>query len=367
MNSRKKLNLQLPSDYGNVLKQIKARIQSAQIQAALAVNRELIRLYWDIGGQIVERQKLEKWGTAVIERLADDLQQAFPGVKGFSARNIWRMRAFYLAYTQEVQKLSNSGAELDGQNLPQAVAEIPWGHNVLLLEKVKDVQARLWYIHKTLEFGWSRSVLWHHIDTKLYKRQFQTSTAANFQLTLPPAQSDLVREVLKDPYNFDFLTLADDAQEKDLERGLLAHIREFLLELGVGFAFVGNQYHLKVGDEDFYIDLLFYHLRLRCFVVIDLKMKEFKPEFSGKMNFYVSAVDDLLRHPDDQPSIGMILCKTKNQILVEYALRDLNKPIGVSTYQLQDALPEQLQGSLPTIEQLEAELEAVSVEIEEEE
>lgn len=247
------------------------------------------------------------------------------------------------------------------------MAEIPWGHNVLLLEKVKDVQARLWYIRKTLEHGWSRSVLWHHIDTKLYNRQFQPSRAANFQLTLPPAQSDLVREVLKDPYNFDFLTLADDAQEKDLERGLLEHIREFLLELGVGFAFVGNQYHLKVGDEDFYIDLLFYHFRLRCFVVIDLKMKEFKPEFSGKMNFYVSAVDDLLRHPDDQPSIGIILCKTKNQTLVEYALRDVNKPIGVSTYQLRDALPEQLQGSLPTIEQLEAELEAVSVEIDEEE
>jgi predicted nuclease of restriction endonuclease-like (RecB) superfamily len=303
----------------------------------------------------------------VIERLAHDLQQAFPGVKGFSARNIWRMRAFYLAYTQQVQELSNRVAELDGQNLPQAVAEIPWGHNVLLLEKVKDVQARLWYIHKTLEHGWSRSVLWHHIDTKLYNRQFQPSRAANFQLTLPPAQSDLVREVLKDPYNFDFLTLADDAQEKDLERGLLEHIREFLLELGVGFAFVGNQYHLKVGDEDFYIDLLFYHFRLRCFVVIDLKMKEFKPEFSGKMNFYVSAVDDLLRHPDDQPSIGIILCKTKNQTLVEYALRDVNKPIGVSTYQLRDALPEQLQGSLPTIEQLEAELEAVSVEIDEEE
>lgn len=367
MAPRKKLNLQLPPDYGDVLKQLKARIQSAQIQAALAVNRELIRLYWDIGEQIVERQKLEGWGTAVIERLAHDLQQAFPGVKGFSARNIWRMRAFYLAYTQQVQELSNSVAELDGQNLPQAVAEIPWGHNVLLLEKVKDVQARLWYIHKTLEHGWSRSVLWHHIDTKLYKRQFQSSTAANFQLTLPPAQSDLVREVLKDPYNFDFLTLADDAQEKDLERGLLEHIREFLLELGVGFAFVGNQYHLKVGDEDFYIDLLFYHFRLRCFVVIDLKMKEFKPEFSGKMNFYVSAVDDLLRHPDDQPSIGIILCKTKNQTLVEYALRDVNKPIGVSTYQLRDALPEQLQGSLPTIEQLEAELEAVSVEIDEEE
>ncbi len=367
MAPRKKRNLQLPPDYGEILKQIKSRIQSAQIQAVLAVNRELIRLYWDIGGKIVERQKLEGWGTAVIERLAKDLQQAFPGVKGFSARNIWRMRAFYLAYTQQIQELSNSVAELDGQNLPQAVAEIPWGHNVLLLEKVKDVQARLWYIHKTLEQGWSRSVLWHHIDTKLYQRQFQPERAANFQLTLPPAQSDLVREVLKDPYNFDFLTLADDAQEKDLERGLLEHIREFLLELGVGFAFVGNQYHLNIGDEDFYIDLLFYHLRLRCFVVIDLKMKEFKPEFSGKMNFYVSAVDDLLRHPDDHPSIGIILCKTKNQTLVEYALRDVNKPIGVSTYQLRDALPEQLQGSLPTIEQLEAELEAVSVDIDEEE
>ncbi|MUG91626.1 DUF1016 family protein [Scytonema sp. UIC 10036] len=271
-------------------------------------------------------------------------------------------------HTQDVPSIVFSP---DGQTLaiilPQAVAEIPWGHNILLLEKVKDLKARFWYVHKTLEHGWSRSVLWHHIDTKLYERQFEAEKTTNFNFTLPSPQSDLARELLKDPYNFDFLTLAKDAQERDLERGLLEHIREFLLELGVGFAFMGSQYHLKVGEEDFYIDLLFYHVKLRCYVVIDLKMKEFKPEFSGKMSFYVSAVDDILRHPDDQPTIGIILCKSKDKTVVEYSLQNMNRPIGVSTYKLRDVLPEKLQGSLPTIEQLEAELDAVPLEIEDEE
>lgn len=367
MPPRKKSNLQLPANYADVLKSIKMRIQSAQIQAAVAVNKELISLYWDIGHEIISRQESEGWGTAVIERLASDLQKSFPGVKGFSARNIWRIRAFYLAYTQDIQGTLDIATDVDAPILPQAVAEIPWGHNLLLLEKVKDLQARLWYIHKTLEYGWSRSVLWHHIDTKLYERQFEAEKTTNFNLTLPSPQSDLAKEVLKDPYNFDFLTLAKDAQEKDLEKGLLDHIREFLLELGVGFAFIGSQYHLKVGNDDFYLDLLFYHVKLRCYIVIDLKMTEFKPEFSGKISFYISAVDDLLRHPDDQPSIGIILCKSKDKTIVEYSLRSTNMPIGVSTYQLRDALPKTLEGSLPTIEQLEAELDTVAAKIEDDE
>jgi len=253
----------------------------------------------------------------------------------------------------------------DEQIVQQAAAQIPWFHNCVLLDKVKDSNEREWYLRKTIEQGWSRNILVHQIESQLYHRQGKAIT--NFEQTLPPVQSDLAQQILKDPYKFDFLSLGEEAQERDLEKALLKHIRDFLLELGVGFAFVGSQYHLEVGGEDFYLDLLFYHLHLRCFVVIDLKVGQFKPEFSGKMNFYVSAVDDLLRHPSDQPSIGIILCKTHNQTIVEYALRDLNKPIGVSTYQLRQALPEHLQGSLPTIEQLETELETLSLEIGEEE
>lgn len=247
----------------------------------------------------------------------------------------------------------------------QVAGQIPWFHNCVLLDKVKDATERQWYIQKTIEHGWSRSILVHQIELRLYHRQGKATT--NFDRTLPKPQSELAEQVLKDPYNFDFLSLGDKAWERELEKTLLNHIRDFLLELGVGFAFVGNQYHLEVGGRDFWLDLLFYHYRLHCFVVIDLKVVEFEPEFSGKMSFYVSAVDDLLKQSGDNPTIGIILCKTKNQILVEYALRDVNKPIGVSTYQLQDGLPENLQGSLPTIEQLEAELEAVSLESEEEE
>jgi predicted nuclease of restriction endonuclease-like (RecB) superfamily len=236
------------------------------------------------------------------------------------------------------------------------VAKIPWGHFSLIIEKVKDQAARLWYADRAQEHGWSRAVLWHQIDTKLYERQSLSEKTSNFMQALPAPQSDLAQEMLKDPYAFDFLTLGEDAYERDLERGLMAHVRQFLMELGVGFAFVGSQYHLTVGSQDYYLDLLFYHFKLRCFVVIDLKMTEFKPEHAGKMNFYLSAVDDLLRHPHDQPTIGIILCKAKDKVIVEYALRDTHKPIGVSNFQLAAALPEALKGSLPTVEELEAEL-----------
>jgi predicted nuclease of restriction endonuclease-like (RecB) superfamily len=240
----------------------------------------------------------------------------------------------------------------DERFVQQAVAQIPWGHNVRILDYVKDAAEREWYIRQTVQNGWSRDVLVHHIESNLYRRQGKAIT--NFDRTLPPLQSDLAHQVLKDPYTFDFLSLDREARERDFERGLIEHLRAFLLELGVGFAFVGSQVHLDVGDQDFYLDLLFYHLRLRCFVVIDLKMSEFKPEYAGKMNFYLSAVDDLLRHKDDQPSIGIILCKAKNKVIVEYALRDTRKPIGVSGYKLTGSLPKKLQGKLPTIEELEA-------------
>lgn len=327
--------------YDESLRDLKERIRHAQLRAASSVNRELVVLYWQTGRDILERQQQQGWGAKVIDRLAADVRHAFPEMKGFSPRNLKYMRAFAEAWPDE-------------QFVQQVVAQIPWGHNVRILDHVKDVEEREWYVRKAMEYGWSRDILELQIESRLYQRQGKAVT--NFTQTLPPPQSDLAEQLLKDPYNFDFLTLGQEAHERDLERGLVQHIREFLLELGVGFAFVGSQYHLEIGGEDFFIDLLFYHLRLRCFVVIDLKMKAFKPTDAGQMNFYLSAADDLLRHPGDQPSIGIILCRTRNKVVAEYALRDMNKPIGVSTFELLESLPEELKGSLPTIEDLEAEL-----------
>ncbi len=327
--------------YDDFLRDLKERIRSAQVKAALAVSHELVTLYWNVGRQLIAEQMRRGWGAKVIDRLAADLRHAFPEMKGFSPRNLKYMRALAEAYP-------------DAEFVQQVVAQIPWGHNLRILDAVNDPDERKWYLRQTIEHGWSRNVLVHQIESQLYQRQGKALT--NFAHTLPAPQSELAQQLLKDPYTFDFLTLGDAAFERDLERGLLAHLREFLLELGIGFAFVGSQQHLDVGGQDFYLDLLFYHLRLRCFVVIDLKISEFQPEFVGKMNFYLSAVDDLLKHPNDQPSIGIILCKTKNNVIVEYALRDTNKPMGVSTYQLTESLPKQLKGSLPTIEELEAEL-----------
>ncbi|MBI4970841.1 MAG: DUF1016 domain-containing protein [Candidatus Omnitrophica bacterium] len=333
----------LPAGYGLFLSELKERIRSAQIKASVSVNRELILLYWDIGREILHRQKREGWGTRVINRIAIDLNREFPQMKGFSLRNLKYMRTFAEVYP-------------DKPIVQQAVAQLPWGQNLLLIEKVKDPAVRFWYAHKAVENGWSRAVLWHQIDTKLYERQGTNKKLANFQSALPAPQSDLAHEMLKDPYNFDFLTLGEEAHERAIEKELLNHIQKFLVELGKGFAFVGNQYHLQVGDKDFYIDLLFYHLKLRCFIAIDLKTTEFQAEYAGKMNLYLSAVDDMVRHPSDQPTIGIILCKSKNKLEVEYALRDTHKPIGVSSYKLMRSVPKQLKGSLPTIEELEEEL-----------
>jgi predicted nuclease of restriction endonuclease-like (RecB) superfamily len=346
----------LPQGYEELLGQLKERIRSAQLRASIAVSRELIELYWHIGRSVAERQKTEGWGKAVIDRLGDDLQKAFPGMSGFSRTNVYRMRAFYLAYQDVAEIVPHLVGQISESGLPLAVAEIPWGHNIVLVEHIKNLRERVWYARAAIANGWSRSVLIHWIESDLYKRQGKAQT--NFERTLPALQSDLARETLKDPYSFSFLTLAENVAEQELERGLVAHIRQFLIELGAGFAFLGQQYPLEVGGDDFYIDLLFYHVKLRCYIVIDLKTTAFKPEYAGKMNFYLSAVDDLLRHPDDKPSIGIILCKAKNQVVAEYALRDLAKPVGVSSYitKLVESLPPALRDSLPSPKELEAEL-----------
>ncbi len=329
-----------PAGYAELLAELKQRIQSAQLRASLSVNRELTLLYWQIGREILLRQERESWGSKVIDRLAADLKSAFPEMRGFSPRNLKYMRAFAEAWPQEAI-------------VQQLVAQIPWGHNVRILDSSKDPTEREWYVRATLQHGWSRDILLHQIESRLHLRQGQAVT--NFDRALPSPQSDLAQQMTKDPYSFDFLMLGQETQERDLERGLLEHLRRFLLELGVGFAFVGSQYRLQIGAEEFFLDLLFYHLKLRAYVVIDLKVQAFRAEFAGKMNLYLSAVNDLLRHPDDQPSIGLILCKTRDRVVAEYALRDISKPIGVSEYQLAEALPENFKGTLPTIEEIESE------------
>jgi predicted nuclease of restriction endonuclease-like (RecB) superfamily len=331
----------LPVGYASFLDGLKARIRAAQVKAALAVNAELVLLYWHVGRDILARQEQEGWGARVIDRLSTDLHAAFPEMKGFSPRNLKYMRAFAEAWPEP-------------EFVQQVAAQLPWFHSCTLLDRVKGKSVREWYARQTIEHGWSRNVLLAQIETRLHERAGKALT--NFKGTLAPPHSDLAQQALKDPYVFDFLMLGPDAQERDLERGLLEHVRDFLLELGVGFAFVGSQVHLEVGGEDFYIDLLFFHLRLRCFVVIELKTGEFKPEYAGKMNFYLSAVDAQLRREGDQPSIGLVLCKEKNKVIVEYALRDTKKPIGVSAYRLLEKLPAKLKGSFPTVEELEAEL-----------
>jgi predicted nuclease of restriction endonuclease-like (RecB) superfamily len=338
----------LSTEYQQLLISLKQRIRTSQIRAALAVNRELILLYWQIGREILLRQSQEGWGAKVIDRLSQDLQAEFPELKGLSSRNLKYMRAFAEAYPED-------------EFVQQLVAQIPWGHNVVLLDRVKDSNARLWYAQQVTTNGWSRNILAVQIESQLYQRQGQAVT--NFEATLPPDRSDLVRATLKDPYLFDFLSLGKEAQERELENALVQHIEKFLLELGAGFAFVGKQFPLEVGGQDFRLDLLFYHLKLRCYVVIELKVDEFKPEYAGKLNFYLSAVDDLLRHPQDEPTIGILLCRSKNGVVAEYALRDINKPMGVAewTQALTKSLPDPFQSKLPSIEELEAELGAIEL------
>ena len=335
-------------EYTQTLAALKQQIQETQIKATLSANKELICLYWSIGKMIAEKQSTGGWGTKVIEQLAQDLQNEFPGMSGFSRANVFRMKSFFSSYeivAQAVRQL---------ETLP--ITMIPWGHNVVLMQKVKDCNQRLWYAKKAIECGWSRSTLELWIKADLYNREGKAIT--NFQHTLPTPDSDMAQQSLKDPYIFDFLTLHEKHLEKDVEQGLIDHIQKFLLELGEGFAFVGRQVNLEIGDKDYYIDLLFYHLRLRCFVVIELKAREFEPKDAGQINFYLSAVDDLKRAPGDNPTIGLILCRTKNNFTAEYALRDIKKPIGVAGYEtmLVASLPKNFKGSLPTIKEIEAEL-----------
>ena len=355
----------LSQGYASLLTDIKQRVRQAQVRAMLSVNAELIRLYWGIGQMIHERQQQEGWGAGVIPRLARDLHNELPEEKGFSERNIKQMLAFYREYAQ-LPFVQQPAAQIEvKQKMPQAAAlftaelilALPWTHHAVLMAKVKDHATRSWYMQAALEHGWSRNILLMQIETAAHQRHGQA--ASNFALRLPKPESDLVQQTLKDPYLFDFLTLSDPFHERELETGLIAHLEKFLLELGQGFAFVGRQYHLDIGDQDFYIDLLFYHLKLRCYVVIELKRGDFKPEYAGKMSFYCSVVDDQLRHPSDQPTVGLILCQQPNRVLAEYALRGVEQPIGVSSYELTRALPQDLQTSLPSIEQIEAELQGL--------
>jgi predicted nuclease of restriction endonuclease-like (RecB) superfamily len=329
-----------PAGYADWLADLKDRIRQARLRANLAVNHELVLLYWQVGTEILERQNRRGWGARVIDRLAADLRREFPGVAGWSARNLKYMRAFAAAWP-------------DRDFVQGVLAQLPWWHQIALLEKVGDDGIRRWYAQAAIQHGWSRNVLVHQIESRLHLRQGQAAT--NFRRTLPTAQSDLAEQIFKDPYHFDFLGLGDAARERDLERSLLEHLRKFLIELGMGFAFVGSQHPLEVGGQPFYLDLLFYHLDLRRFIVIDLKMGDFIPEHAGKMSFYLAAVDDLLRRDYMAPSIGLILCKARNGLVVEYALRDIASPIGVAHYRLAEALPPDLADRLPTPEQILAE------------
>lgn len=375
--------------YCDLLSDIKGRIAQAQVKAALSANAEMIYLYWDLGKMIAAKQEREGWGAAVIPRLAVDLKNDFPDSQGYSERNLKRMIRFYREYSflhpfvpqavaqlnhahlhnspigtekaqpsivKVVTKVPQAVAKLeksDLSDLQQAVAQLPWGHNVVLWEKVKDLKNRLWYMQQTIENGWSRDVMVTMIKSNAHERQGAATT--NFDGVLPPAQSDLAGQVLKSPYLFDFMTLDQPFRERELEIGLIKHLEKFLLELGQGFAFVGRQYKLEAGDQDFFIDLLFYHIKLRCFVVVDLKIGGFKPEYAGKMNFYCNVVDDTLKHDADQPTIGLILCQDKNKVTAEYALHGMTQPIGVSEYELTRALPHEFKSSLPTVAEIERE------------
>lgn len=330
-----------PSGYPDWLAELKTRIHHAQQRAVQTVNRELVQLYWQIGRDILERQSREGWGAKVIERLAHDLRTAFPDMKGFSRANLMYMRAFAEAWP-------------DAEIVQQAVGQLPWGHNLVLLAKLKDSQQRLAYAQKAVEHGWSRSVLGMHIETRLLEREGQAQT--NFEARLPAPGSDLAHQTLKDPYVFDFLDVSREANEREIEAALVQHVTRFLLELGAGFAFVGRQVPLEVGGDDFFIDLLFYHLKLRCYVVIELKTDKFKPEHLGQLGFYLTAVDAQMKGEHDAPTIGLLLCRSKNKVVAEYALRDSAKPMGIAEYQLMASLPAELQTTLPSIEQIEQEL-----------
>ena len=341
------------SEYQDWLNTIKQRVVSARMRVALAANRELIVFYWELGAQIAEKQAQSQWGDKLIAQLSADLQKAFPDLKGLSASNLkYCLRFFHFYSRKQALAALENPPEPFGQ---QPVDQIPWGHNILIFTKCSSVIEADFYIRQTIEQGWSRDVLALQLKTKLYGRAGKAVT--NFSRTLPAPQSDLAQQTLKDPYTFDFMAMTAPFNEQDVERQLTRHITQFLLELGKGFAFIGRQYHLEVAGNDYYIDLLFYHVTLKCYVVVELKNRKFIPEYAGKLNFYLSAVDSLLKRDDDQPTIGLLLCRDKNNIEVEFALRDMNKPMGVSEYTLVETLPDNLKGALPTVEEIELDLQ----------
>ncbi len=328
----------LPENYSELLQDIRDRVRSAQYAALKAVNKEMIALYWDIGRMIMERQKGGTWGKAVVERLAADLRDEFPGMQGFSARNIWYMRSFYATYCTR-------------SKLQPLVAEIGWTHNLIILDRCKDDLQREFYIRMTRKFGWSKNVLVHHIENQSYEKTLLSQT--NFDKTLPESLKSRAKLALKDEYTFDFLELGEEHSERELEQALIGRIEHFLREMGGNFTFLGSQYRLQVSDKEYFIDLLLFHRRLQCLVAIELKISEFQPEYIGKMQFYLAVLDDLVRMPHENPSIGIILCKTKDRIIVEYALKNSGKPIGVGEYRIVSRLPKDLKGQLPTPEQIE--------------
>jgi len=323
---------------------LKDKVRRSQLKAAVAVNSALLEFYWEFGAEIVEKQKNTKWGSGFLSQLSKDLMQEFPEMKGFSKRNLEQIRRWYLFYHDKLQIAKQPATQL---------FQIPWWHNVVVVSKCKTLEEALYYVQKTIENNWSRSVLTHQIENGLYQRE--GTAISNFRDTLPEPQSDLAQQILKDPYNFDFLTLTEGYNERELEQNLIQHITKFLLELGAGFAYMGKQIPIQVGERDFWIDLLFYHTRLHCHVVIELKTVDFEPEHVGKLNFYIKAVDEQLRNKGDQPTIGILLCKKKDKMVAEYALSDIHKPMGVYEYQLTQALPAEFESSLPTIADIEAE------------
>lgn len=349
------------AEYQDWLNTIKQRIHTTRMKVALAANEELISLYFEIGAQIVDRESRAQWGSGFIDAFSHDLRATFPELGGFSSKNLRYCRAFFRFYgdptiwQQAVAKLSEkswAGVEL---NLSVLLAKIPWGHHIHIFTKCSSVEEARFYIAQTLEQGWSRDVLAMQLKSNLYARAGKV--VSNFSRTLPLPQSELAQQTLKDPYTFDFMAMTLPYNEADVERQLTQHITQFLLELGKGFAFIGRQYHLEVAGNDYYLDLLFYHVRLKCYVVVELKNRQFIPEFAGKLNFYLSAVDSILKCDDDQPTIGLLLCRDKNNIEVEFALRDMNKPMGVSEYTLVEALPDNLKGAMPTVQEIELDLQ----------
>lgn len=340
----KMTDLAIDREYLSFFKQVKQKLQNAQIRAAMAANTEQIHFYWELGAAIIEQQTTKQWGSRFLDQLSKDMQQSFPGMKGFSKRNLEHMRRFAQAYPR-----------LDFAKQP--VSQLPWGHIVRLMQTLDDETERNWYAKKAIENGWSRSVMMMQVESGLYARQADNDDQTNnFEQHLPQPQSDLARDMLKDPYKFDFLTIQEKASEREIESALTHHIRDFLLELGEGFAFVGTQVPLVYGDTEYFIDMLFYHLKLRSYIVCELKASAFKPEHTGKLGFYIAAVDEQLKHKDDNRTIGLVLCKEKDKVIAEYSLRNLSAPIGVSEYTLSQALPKDLKIALPSIEEIEAEL-----------